>query len=119
MRRPLWVAALVSGISGATGAAGVPKAADGEALYVQHCAACHDRGPEHPGTVRLADRWPKEASLLDRDQLPAPFVKIVVRTGLNLMPPFRPGELSDTELDALAQYLDAGPHPDPRKETPK
>lgn len=88
-------------------------AADGAALYQQHCAACHDRGPQHPGTVRLADRWPKEASLLDRQQLPPAFVRVVVRQGLNLMPPFRPGELSDTELDALAAYLDAGPHPAP------
>jgi mono/diheme cytochrome c family protein len=89
------------------------QAADGAALYVQHCAACHDRGPAHPGTVRLADRWPNEASLLDRKQLPAAFVRVVVRQGLNLMPPFRPGELSDDELDALAAYLDAGPHPAP------
>lgn len=97
----------------------VAMAADGEALYVQHCGFCHDRGPEHPGTVRLADRYPKEASLLDRDQLPAAFVKVIVRTGLNLMPAFRPGELSDAELDALAQYLDAGPHPKTDKEAAK
>lgn len=92
--------------------AGTASAADGAALYVQHCAACHDRGPTHPGTVRLADRWPKEASLLDRQQLPPAFVRVIVRNGLNLMPPFRPGELSDPELDALAQYLDAGPYPE-------
>ena len=85
-------------------------APDGAALYVQHCAACHDRGPQHPGTVRLADRWPQEASLLDRQSLPVPFVLFIVRHGLNLMPPFRPGELNDTELQALAEYLDAGPH---------
>lgn len=94
-------------------AAPLSQAADGAALYAQHCAACHDRGPAHPGTVRLADRWPDEASLLDRQQLPAAFVRVVVRQGLNLMPPFRPGELSEDELDALAAYLDAGPHPAP------
>lgn len=86
-------------------------APEGQALYVQHCSACHDRGPEHPGTVRLADRWPQQASLLDRDALPVPFVRVIVRRGLNLMPPFRPGEISDKELQALAEYLDAGPHP--------
>lgn len=85
-------------------------APEGQALYVQHCGACHDRGPEHPGTARLADRWPQQASLLDRDALPVPFVRVIVRHGLNLMPPFRPGELSDKELQALAEYLDAGPH---------
>lgn len=86
-------------------------APDSAALYVQHCGACHDRGREHPGTARLADRWPQQASLLDREALPAPFVRVIVRKGLNLMPPFRPGELSDEELQALAEYLDAGPHP--------
>lgn len=86
-------------------------APDGQALYVQHCSACHDRGREYPGTARLADRWPQQASLLDRDALPVAFVRHIVRHGLNLMPPFRPGELSDQELQALAEYLDAGPHP--------
>lgn len=91
----------------------VSIAADGAALYLQYCAACHDRGPAHPGTARLADRWPQQASLLDREQLPAALVRAVVRQGLNLMPPFRPSELSDADLDALAAYLDAGPHPAP------
>lgn len=86
-------------------------APDGGALYVHHCSACHDRGPEHPGTARLADRWPQQASLLDREALPVPFVRVIVRHGLNMMPPFRPGELSDAELQALGEYLDAGPHP--------
>lgn len=86
-------------------------APDGQALYVQHCGACHDRGPQHPGTVRLADRWPQQASLLDREALPVPFVRHIVRRGLNLMPPFRPGEISDEELQALAEFLDAGPYP--------
>lgn len=89
----------------------VIAAPDGAALYVQHCSACHDRGREHPGTARLADRWPQQASLLDREALPAPFVRHIVRHGLNLMPAFRSGELSEAELQALAEFLDAGPHP--------
>lgn len=89
----------------------VIAAPDGAALYIQHCSACHDRGREHPGTARLADRRPQQASLLDREALPVPFVRFIVRHGLNLMPPFRPGELGDEELQALAEYLDAGPHP--------
>ena len=86
-------------------------APEGRLLYVQHCGACHDRGREHPGTARLADRWPQQSSLLDREALPVPFVRHIVRHGLNLMPPFRPGELSEAELQVLAEYLDAGPHP--------
>ncbi len=86
-------------------------AAEGEELYQRHCGSCHDRGAEHPGTARLAERWPEEASLLDRKQLPAVLVRTIVRQGLNLMPPFRPGEISDAELDSLATYLEAGPYP--------
>lgn len=107
--RPAWLRASLVWALGAFPVSLI-AAPEGQALYVQHCGACHDRGPEHPGTARLADRWPQQASLLDRDALPVPFVRVIVRHGLNLMPPFRPGELSDKELQALAEYLDAGPH---------
>lgn len=88
-------------------------APDGQTLYLQYCSACHDPGPEHPGTARLSDRWPQQASLLDRKQLDADYVRAIVRHGLNMMPPFRPSEISDRKLKALAAYLAAGPHPQP------
>lgn len=90
-------------------------APDGQALYVQYCSACHNRGREHPGTERLADRWPQHASLLDRKGLKAEYVRYIVRHGLYLMPPFRPSEINDEELKVLAVYLAAGPHPQPEE----
>ena len=36
---------------------------------------------------------------------PAAYVKTIVRQGILLMPPFRPSEINDSELDALARYL--------------
>jgi mono/diheme cytochrome c family protein len=52
-----------------------------------------------------------KAALLDNGSLNAALVKNVVRHGLGQMPPFRPGELSDSQLDQLANYLASGPHP--------
>ena len=48
---------------------------------------------------------------LDRKELVPDYVRYIVRRGLYLMPPFRPSEISDEELKALATYLAAGPHP--------
>ncbi len=90
-------------------------APNGHAVYVKYCSACHDPGSEHPGTARLADRWPHQASLLDREHLNAEYVRYIVRHGLNLMPPFRPSEISNDELEALGNYLALPP---PQKKEP-
>ena len=79
---------------------------DGKTLYELYCIACHDQGPGHPGTMRLQERVGEEqAALLDRDNLPPEYVKLVVREGFKLMPPFRPSEISDRQLDELAAYI--------------
>jgi mono/diheme cytochrome c family protein len=83
--------------------------ADGEAMFVQYCAGCHDGGDGHPGTMRLAVRLGAENSILrKRSNLAPEYVKIVVRNGFEMMPAFRPTEISDAELDALAAYVSAG-----------
>jgi mono/diheme cytochrome c family protein len=69
---------------------------------------------EYPGTARLADRWPDQASLLDREGLDAEYVRYIVRHGFNMMPPFRPSEISKEELEALSGYL-ASSSPDKKK----
>ena len=82
---------------------------DGKTLFELHCIACHDRGPGNPGTMRLQERVGEEqAALLDRDNLPPEYIKLVVREGFKLMPPFRPSELTDRQLDELAAYLSGG-----------
>ena len=79
---------------------------DGRTLFELHCSACHDRGPGHPGTMRLQERIGEEqAALLDRDNLPAEYIKLVVREGFKLMPPFRPSELTERQLEELADYI--------------
>lgn len=78
----------------------------GEGTYVHYCADCHDRGPGHPGTMRLAARL-DQAVLRTRTDLAPDYVKWVVRNGYQMMPPFRPTEITDNELDTLARFVAA------------
>ncbi len=84
---------------------------DGKALFELYCIACHDAGPGHPGTMRLEERMSADqAPLLDRDNLPPDYVKLVVREGFKLMPPFRPSEIDDAQLDLLTDYISGENH---------
>ena len=84
----------------------------GRDAYEQHCAACHAAGDGHPGTMRLALRAdPAPAVLLERSDLEATYVAQVVRSGLGMMPPFRPTEISDAELEQLAGFVARAPAP--------
>jgi mono/diheme cytochrome c family protein len=89
-----------------------PANGNGEAIFQEYCASCHGRGPGHPGTDALAALFfgPGKGALQD-NKLSAGLVKTVVRNGMGPMPPLRPSEISDAELDELANYLAAGPHP--------
>ena len=69
-----------------------------EKLYASTCGYCHGR---NVGPVILGR------------SLPVPAIEAVVRNGLNAMPAFRPSEISDAELAAVAaelrqQLLEAG-----------
>ncbi|WP_052118014.1 c-type cytochrome [Novosphingobium pentaromativorans] len=80
----------------------------GKAVYTKWCSICHSDGPGYPGTVALTERYKgTEISgvLLKRTDLDPDFIKGVVRGGLFNMPNFRKTEISDAELDALANYL--------------
>ena len=79
---------------------------DGKALFDLYCVACHGAGPGHPGTQRLEERLGAEqAPLLARDNLQPDYVKLVVREGFKLMPPFRPSEITDEQLDLMTSYI--------------
>ena len=84
-----------------------PEATGGEALYVQHCAMCH--GPNGMGTGLLG-RTRDEGLLEARGNLAAPYVVLAARQGVGNMPAIPRGEVSDEELQAIADYLAAGPH---------
>jgi len=85
-----------------------PGAAGGEALYVEHCIMCH--GANGMGTGLLGRRM--DVALLEaRDNLPAQYVVQAARRGIGNMPAIPRGEVSDADMQAIADYLAAGPHP--------
>lgn len=89
----------------------------GRDVYDQRCASCHGAVPEDvfgppflpamPGTQALRARYGDAlpAELDRRTDLSAAYVAAVVRQGLGSMPFFRPTEVSDEDLEALAAYL--------------
>lgn len=85
-----------------------PDASGGEAAYVEYCIMCH--GPNGMGTGLLQRRGRPEALLEKRGDLVAAFVILAARNGIGNMPPVPRGEVSDEDMQAIADYLAAGPH---------
>lgn len=94
----------------AEAATGVKSDLDkGQAIFNHWCRPCHDAGPGHPGTMALAQRLGEEQSvLLERDNLTVDYVKYIVRNGLQMMPPLKPTEISDADLEFLAPFVASG-----------
>ena len=86
-----------------------PGATGGEALYVEYCIACH--GPNGMGTGLLQRAGRPQPLLEQRGGLPAQFVITAARNGIGNMPAIPRGEVSDEQMQAIADYLAAGPHP--------
>lgn len=84
-----------------------PNATGGEALYVEYCAMCHaPNGMGHGLLGRRIDTPDLEA----RGNLVAQYVVTAARIGIGNMPAIPRGEVSDADLQAIADYLAAGPH---------
>jgi mono/diheme cytochrome c family protein len=84
-----------------------PPAARGKQVFDRWCAACHARGPGHPGTQSLQVKYKGErpAALEDRTDLSPTITAFFTRHGVALMPQFRKTEISDAELKELSAYL--------------
>lgn len=81
----------------------------GKTLFDFWCLPCHGAGPGHAGTQAIGRRLGIDhAVLLLRKGLTPAYVKIIVRNGFQMMPPIRPTEISDTDLQILADYVAAG-----------
>jgi mono/diheme cytochrome c family protein len=85
-----------------------PNATGGEALYVEYCIMCH--GPNGMGTGLLQRAGRPQPLLEMRAGLPAAFYVAAARNGIGNMPAIPRGEVSDEHLQAIADYLAAGPH---------
>jgi mono/diheme cytochrome c family protein len=79
----------------------------GRVVYEHWCQACHGAGPDKPGTAALQAKYKGSvpALLEQRNDLTAEVVKVFVRRGVSVMPPFRKTEIPDDDLNALASYL--------------
>lgn len=85
----------------------------GNAKFQYMCAPCHGAGIGDdgramlPGTdaLRIKYRGALPALLEERSDLPAPVLRTYVRRGTFSMPPFRPTEITDAEIEDIAAYL--------------
>ena len=78
----------------------------GKEVFDRHCVHCHGAGDDMTGTGQLArTRGEDKALLTARDDLPAEYIRMIVRQGLKAMPAFVPSDLTDAQLQALAEYL--------------
>lgn len=106
----LMTALVLTLIFAALGVARAAEAADapqrGEQIFDSRCIFCHGEGLGHPAWQMLAlEKGKDKAEILGRPDLTPVYVKHVVRNGFIEMPPFRPSEISDPDLDALANYV--------------
>ncbi len=82
--------------------------ADGAENYSLMCAGCHDPGPGHPATMLLQQAGRPVPALIGRKDLELEYLRAVVRQGLIEMPPFRPTELSEAEIDEIYAHIMRG-----------
>lgn len=102
---------LAAGAAAAAAQGGAEDPAKGRAVYEKWCAACHDRGPGHPGTQSLEVKYRGRgvpAALEDRRDLSPQVTALFVRRGFALMPAFRKTEIGDADLRDLAAHLAQG-----------
>lgn len=85
---------------------------DGEALFSNHCGACHLAGGMGTNLLTkqqaMAGKPPEKGLLANRDDLTADYVKSVVRMGKGAMPRQTRVDITDAELDKVAAYLGKG-----------
>ncbi len=96
---------VVLGIGALAAPAMAAEQPDGQTLYKQRCAMCHQTIGMG---VAILSRRPGDTSkgvLEQRADLSAAFVEAVVRSGIANMPRIARGEVSDPELAAIANYL--------------
>jgi mono/diheme cytochrome c family protein len=103
---------LLATLSACSDEANVTKP-DGAENYALMCAGCHDPGPGHPGTMLLDQLGRPVPTLIGRKDLELDYLRTIVRQGLIEMPPFRPTELSDAEIDEIYAHIMSAKPPEP------
>jgi mono/diheme cytochrome c family protein len=94
----------LASIAGAADTPLTPRQQQGEKLFHSTCIYCH--GERVWGTFTLERRLGKDHALLEkRTDLVGTYVKTVIRSGIGSMPAYRRTELSDADIEAIADYL--------------
>ncbi len=97
---------LMLGISITLPAVNATELITGEKVFQQWCIHCHGEDNSGPGTLRLSwDKGEDKSLLTERDDLDREYIRFIVRRGLDEMPSFRITEISEAELNALADFL--------------
>jgi mono/diheme cytochrome c family protein len=128
MAQAVAFAGLLLGVASA-GTAQQTAVQRGNAKFQHSCAPCHGAGVGDdghamlPGTDALRIKYkgavpPVPALLEERTDLTAPVLKVFLRHGSFSMPPFRPTELTDTEIADIAAYIADKAKRAPRAKTP-
>ena len=107
------VAGLVLLVPASAHAQDLPGVERGNAKYQYACAPCHGVGAGDdgrkmlPGTdaLRIKYKGKVPALLEERTDLTAKVLRVFLRRGSWSMPPFRPTELTDAEIEDIAAYL--------------
>ncbi len=83
------------------------RRAEGLRAIQDYCSMCHGEGPGQPGTMALQAKYKgaQPALLSQRTDLTPQLIKLYVRNGISIMPIFRKTEISDANLDLIADYL--------------
>lgn len=85
-----------------------PNAQGGERIYVEKCIMCH--GANGMGSGLLARRI-DVPDLEQRKDLDKSYVIMAARHGIGNMPAIPRGEVSDAQLEQIADYLASGKGP--------
>jgi (+)-pinoresinol hydroxylase len=103
----MWLAPLLLVVS----AHALADAPDGAKVYQKWCAPCHAPGITHAGTHALMAKYAgrKSGLITEWTDLTPDYVRVMVRTGISVMPQFRKTEISDAELESLARFLTVRP----------
>lgn len=107
---PIVACVAVLGGAGRAEAEGL-SSSRGKAVFDLWCAGCHkpvkQGEPGLAGTSSLQRKYGGSvpAALEERTNLTPAYLKLIVRQGVKSMPMTRKTEISDADLDALADYL--------------
>lgn len=110
-RAVLTLAALLAASGASAQAAG--DAERGRARFEHSCEPCHGDGPGDdgrtmlPGTdaLRIKYNGTLPALIERRTDLTADVIRVFVRRGTWSMPPFRPTEITEADIQDIAAYL--------------